>query len=188
MRILALSGSLRAGSSNAAVLRAAAAVAPEGVEVVQYEGVGGLPHFNPDLDVEPADATVADFRARLRGADAVLVCCPEYAHGVPGAFKNALDWVVGSGEFVGKPVALINASPRSTLGQASLAETLRVMTADLVDEASIALKLPGKLTEGAAGIVADPSLSAALRGSVEALARAAESRRALRDESDDPEP
>src|SRR5690349_21363282 len=105
MRILAISGSLREGSSNTAVLQAAAALAPLGVEIILYDGLGRLPHFNPDLDGENAVAPVAEWRARLQSADGVLISSPEYAHGVPGSLKNALDWVVGSGEFVNKPVA-----------------------------------------------------------------------------------
>src|SRR5438105_3467377 len=113
MRILTISGSLRSASSNTTLLRAAAALAPEGVEIILYDGLGDLPHFNPDLE-EANLPSVMDFRARLRAADGVLISSPEYAHGVPGVMKNALDWVVGSGEFVDKPVALLNASPRST--------------------------------------------------------------------------
>ena len=96
MKILAISGSLRRVSSNSTLLRAATLLAPEGMEITLFEGLGGLPHFNPDLEgTEPP--SVPDFRARLQAADGVLICSPEYAHGVPGVLKNALDWVVGSG-------------------------------------------------------------------------------------------
>src|SRR5690349_783719 len=98
MRIFAISGSLRASSLNTAVLQAAVALAPPGVEIVLYDGLSRLPHFNPDVDGEIALAPVADWRTRLRAADGVLISSPEYAHGVPGSLKNALDWVVGSGE------------------------------------------------------------------------------------------
>jgi len=178
MRILAISGSLRSASSNTALLQAAAVLAPEGVDISAYDRLGDLPHFNPDLDDEgaPAPEAVADFRARLRASDAVMVSSPEYAHGVPGVLKNALDWVVGSGEFVGKPVALINASPRATHAQASLLETLTVMTATIVAEASITVPLLGRKLD-AAGIAADPEFSAALRSSIAALGRAVDLRR-----------
>jgi chromate reductase len=99
MRILAISGSLRAASSNTALLRAAAALAPEGMEVVLYGGLGDLPHFNPDLE-GAAPPAVIDLWARVREADGLLIACPEYAHGVPGAMKNALDWLVGGDEFI----------------------------------------------------------------------------------------
>jgi NAD(P)H-dependent FMN reductase len=173
MRILGISGSLRAASSNGAVLRAAADLAPPGVHFTVYDGLAGLPHFNPDLDVEPAPGPVADLRASVRSSGAVLICSPEYAHGVPGSLKNALDWLVGSGEFIDKPVALINASPRSTHAQASLAETLATMSAKVVRGASVALPLSTNRFDEAA-LLADPAVSAALRGAVAELIRAAE--------------
>ena len=142
MRLFAISGSLRERSFNTALLRAASAWAPEGVAVRLYEGLAGLPHFNPDLDVEPAPAPVADLRARLAEADGILICSPEYAHGVPGSLKNALDWIVSSGEFTDKPVLLINASPSfmgASMAQANLVEILRVMGAKLPDSAVISI-------------------------------------------------
>jgi chromate reductase len=143
VRIAAVSGSLRAASSNAAILRAAARLAPEGVRVIVQEDLGRLPHFNPDLDAEGAvaPAPVAAFRALLASADAVLICTPEYAHGVPGALKDALDWVVSSGELRGKPVGLIVASPSGGLwARASLTRTLQVMEARIVPDASLTMR------------------------------------------------
>lgn len=175
MRILAISGSLRAASSNTEVLRAAALLAPDGVEVALYGGLGGLPHFNPDLDGDAPPAPVRDLRARVQGADALLVCSPEYAHGVPGSLKNALDWMVGSGELMAKPVGLVNAAPRGWHAQASLTETLTVMTAVVPADACVAVPLAGRGLD-AAGIAADAELSAALRGALAALLRAAEER------------
>jgi chromate reductase, NAD(P)H dehydrogenase (quinone) len=176
IRILAISGSLRAGSSNTMLLRAAAELVPEGVEVILFGGIGDLPHFNPDREEIDADLpAVREYRAQLNASDALLISSPEYAHGVPGVLKNALDWIVGSGELVGKAVALINASPRSTYAQASLTETLTVMTADLVAEASITLPILGRKLD-TAGIVADPELSAALRSAIAALTRVARNR------------
>lgn len=140
MKIVAVSGSLRSESSNAALLRAVARVAPPGVEVVTYDGVGRLPHFNPDLDVEGTEprAAVAELRALLTGSDAVVISSPEYAHGVPGALKNMLDWLVSTGELAGKPVALLNASPAGgTYAQAALVETLKTMDWRIVEEASL---------------------------------------------------
>jgi NAD(P)H-dependent FMN reductase len=92
MRILAISGSLRAASSNTAVLQAAIELAPPDVEIVRCDGLSELPHFNPDLDDANAPAPVANWRAQLKAADGVLISSPEYAHGVPGSLKNALDW------------------------------------------------------------------------------------------------
>jgi len=171
MRILAISGSLRAGSSNTTLLHAAAALAPPTIEVSVYNGLAALPHFNPDLDVEPVPPSVVDFRFQLRAVDGVLISSPEYAHGVPGVLKNALDWVVASGELYGKPVALLNASPRSFHAQASLKETLTVMTASLIPEASITVSLRSNKADEA-GIISDPEISQALRSAVVAFGRA----------------
>src|SRR6476646_7123461 len=140
MRFLAISGSLRARSSNAAVLEAARALAPVGVEVVLYAGLATLPHFNPDDDVDPLPAPVTEWRAEVARADALLFCSPEYARGVPGSLKNALDWLVSGFEVIGKPIASINASPLSTTGQESLLGTLRTIGA-VVEEASIRMAL-----------------------------------------------
>jgi chromate reductase, NAD(P)H dehydrogenase (quinone) len=171
MRILAISGSLRANSSNTTLLHAVAALAPPTIEVSVYNGLAALPHFNPELDIEPLPPPVVDFRSQLRTTDGVLISSPEYAHGVPGVLKNALDWVVASGELYGKPVALLNASPRSIHAQASLKETLTVMTASLIPEASITVSLRSNKVDEAS-IISDPEISQALRSAVVAFGRA----------------
>jgi chromate reductase len=172
VRILAISGSLRAASSNTALLRAVARLAPAEVEVALYGGLGALPHFNPDLeDGEPPAVTA--LRTFVCEADGLLICSPEYAHGVPGALKNALDWLVGGSEFIAKPVALLNASPRATHAQASLRETITTMSGRLVDEASITVPLLGRgLDEDA--IANDAQLAPALRQALAAFVRAIE--------------
>lgn len=109
MNILAISGSLRLASVNAALLRTVKQQAPIGIAVDLYEGLGALPLFNPDMD-ETLPAPVAAFRARVASADALLIASPEYAHGVTGAIKNALDWLVSHEPFVNKLVAVINTS------------------------------------------------------------------------------
>ena len=172
VRVLAISGSLRRASSNSALVGAAARLAPDTVETSIYRGLAGLPPFNPDLDGDPAPEAVTSFRARLQACDAVLISSPEYAHGVPGVVKNALDWVVGSGELVYKPIALINASARAKHAWASLAETLAVMSAQVILDASITLSLDGRRLD-TNGIVGDAELSTALRSAIEALAIAA---------------
>ncbi|MEY2616468.1 MAG: hypothetical protein QOH78_2241 [Verrucomicrobiota bacterium] len=93
MRILAISGSLRSTSSNTTVLRAAQILAPPGVEVILYESLGVLPHFNPDLDGDEPPQLVLELRSEVGLADGLLISSPEYAHGVPGSLKNALDWL-----------------------------------------------------------------------------------------------
>ncbi len=128
MRILGVSGSLRSGSSNTTALRAIDLLALTNLEVVLGGHIAALPHFNPDLEDTPIPA-VSAWRTALLGADGLLICTPEYAHGLPGALKNALDWCVGSGEFVGKPVAVLNISPASSFADESLREVLRTMDA-----------------------------------------------------------
>jgi len=174
VHIVGISGSLRRSSSNSALVTAAAALAPDGIELSVFCGLSDLPPFNPDLegDAMGEPGAVADFRRTLRASDAVLISSPEYAHGVPGAMKNALDWIVGSGELVGKPVAVINASARAIHAWASLVETLTVMSARVVLAASITIPLQGMMLD-AAGIVANPGLAASLAGAVAALASAA---------------
>ena len=170
MRFLAVSGSLRARSSNSAVLEAAQALAPRGVEVVFYRELGLLPPFNPDEDVEPLPVEVARWRAAIAGADALLICSPEYARGVAGSLKNALDWLVSGFEVIGKPIASINASPIATVGQDALLATLRTIGV-VVEEASIRLPLTSaqKTREG---ILADAALANTLRGALDRLAAA----------------
>lgn len=180
IRILAISGSLRRASSNSGLVEATVRLTPHGVEVSVFDGLSALPPFNPDLEGDGTIATVTQFRARLRACDALLVSSPEYAHGVPGVLKNALDWVVGSGELIDKPIALINASARATHAWTSLRETLTVMAAQVIPGASVTIPLGGRALD-ADGIVADAGLSAALRTAIEALAAAArEMRRARR--------
>jgi chromate reductase, NAD(P)H dehydrogenase (quinone) len=171
MRILAICGSLRTKSSNAAVLTAASRLAPPGMEIVRYLGLADLPHFNADLDTDVAPAPVLALRQQIAACQGLLICSPEYARGVAGAMKNALDWLVGSVEFPEKPVALINASQRAVHADAHLRLTLTTMSARLVETASITLPLLGRGLD-ARGIVSDCVMSSQLRSALENFARA----------------
>lgn len=143
-RVLCLSGSLRRVSSNTAVLRAAQQFAPPPLALTVYEGLGALPLFNPDDEGEHLPVSVQELRTAVGHSDALLIACPEYAHGVPGAFKNLLDWLVGSLEFPEKPVLLINASARgSHHAQDALCEILRTMSARLLSPEPLTVLLPG---------------------------------------------
>ena len=170
-RVLAISGSLRQASSNTAVLRAAVLLAPAGLQIELYAGLAGLPYFNPDHDREPWPPAVSELRRRIGDADGLLLCSPEYARGVAGVLKNALDWLVSGAEFPDKPVALINASQRATSADAALRLTLTTMSARLVEPASITLPLLGRPLDGA-GIAADPDLGPALRQALATFAAA----------------
>jgi chromate reductase, NAD(P)H dehydrogenase (quinone) len=170
VRLLAISGSLRRASTNAAALEALARLAPGGVKALVYRDLAKLPPFNPDDDVEdkPKPEPVETLRALVGASDAIVIASPEYAHGVPGALKNALDWLVASETFAGKPVALINASPRAFHAQAALREILATMAARVLPEAFAAISLTGK-TVTAEDILADPVCSRRLGDSLEAL-------------------
>lgn len=170
IRILGISGSLRQVSSNTALLQAAIAVLPENVEMKLYGGLGDLPHFNPDLEpTEPPSVT--NLRTQVKWSDGLVISSPEYAHGVPGVLKNALDWLVSGEEFVGKPIALFNASPRAIHAQASLTEIITTMAGRIVPEASIIISLLGKNLD-VAGIVADPEISGKLQAAIISFANA----------------
>ncbi len=138
--ILAMSGSLRKDSTNTALLEAARLLAPAHVEMQVWNGQGQLPQFTPDLETAPPPE-VQEFRDLVGRADGLLIACPEYARGVPGAFKNALDWLVGGETFVCKKFALWNASPRAHEAQKSLRMVLETMSGICVEEAALALPL-----------------------------------------------
>ena len=173
VKILTISGSLQAASSNSALLDAAAAIAPAGTEVVRSVSPGDLPHFNPDLEADgaPAPAAVAELRDQIGAADAVLIATPEYAHSLPGSLKDALDWMVGSGHLYAKPVAIIAGSPRedgAARGRAALEQTLRAQGSVIVTSRTIALSAQ----ERADGQVGDAARAAVVEV-LDALAEAA---------------
>jgi len=107
-------------------------------------------------------------RDAIIAADALIVSSPEYAHGVPGALKNALDWLVSGVEIYGKPIALLNPSPRSLYAHAQLAETLRTMGAALIEPACVSLPIAGRGLDAAA-IAADEELTATIRRVLDAI-------------------
>jgi len=133
-KILAIPGSLRVNSSSNYILSAILSVAPADTLIEVYQGVGRLPHFN---DPEEVPEQVVEFREKIRGSDAVLICTPEYAFGIPGSLKNALDWTVGTGDFVDKPVGLVTASSQGEKGHAALLLVLTAISAKVVDDATL---------------------------------------------------
>jgi len=178
--ILLVSGSLRAGSTNSALLRTADALAPEGVATTLYGGLGDLPHFNPDDDVdgEPLAPAPADLRARLDASDAVLFSTPEYAGALPGSFKNLLDWTVGGGTY-DKPVAWINASASPTgaaHAHASLRTVLEYTGTDIVAAACRHVPVP-RSSIGPDGLVGDPEIRERVADVLRSLAEHVRARR-----------
>lgn len=168
MKLLALSGSLRAASSNTALLEAAQRLAPPHVRIDLWPGLASLPHFNPDVDDghdSRLPSEVRELRRLVGAADGLLLSTPEYAHGLPGSFKNALDWLVGSTEFPGKLVAIISPSSRSVHAPAQLREILSTMSARFTEPGSFIVQLPRR-DMTADEIAADPETSRALRAAL----------------------
>jgi chromate reductase len=165
MRVLGISGSLRRGSLNSALLRAAAERLPAGVELVEFERLADVPPYDEDLDPSSADATegaetpeaVAELREAILAADAVLIATPEYNHSIPGQLKNALDWAsrpAGQSSLNGKPAAAIGASKSMFGGVWAQAELRKVMAA-----------MGGRVVESELGV---PHAQEHLRGEGEA--------------------
>ena len=174
MRILLVSGSTRAASTNTAALRTAAVVAPPGVTAALYDGLPSLPAFNPDDDHDPVPGLVRELRAAIDAADAVLFCSPEYAGALPGAFKNLLDWTVGAVPGLGgKPVGWVNvAAPgRGEGADAELATVLGYVGAAVAPAACRRVPV-GHDSIGPDGLVADPAVRTVLAEVIAALATA----------------
>jgi NAD(P)H-dependent FMN reductase len=174
MRILAISGSLRASSTNTKLVRAMVTLAPADMHITTYEDLGDLPHFSPDRDGENSPASVSDLRAQLQAVDGVLICTPEYAFGVPGSLKNALDWTVSTGDFSGKPTAVVSASPLWGGGDkahASLLLTLTALGANVLEQAKLSIPhINKKLNDN--GEITDAATAQALSAVLAALAQA----------------
>ena len=170
-RLLLLSGSLRAGSTNSAVLRTAAEVAPAGTTAVIFDGLARLPHFNPDDDTDPLDPAVMQLRSAIGAADALLISTPEYAGALPGSFKNLLDWVVGGVEISHTPTAWINVSSSSTRAAGAHAELRTVLgyvDADVVEAACAHIPV-GHGVVGPDGSITDPAIGVQVAAAVRAL-------------------
>ena len=154
MNLLALSGSLRARSINSAFCRVVARLAPPSMTVTVFSGLGDLSLFNPDLEDNPP-GPVRIFRSAIRQADALLIACPEYAHGISGVMKNALDWLVSFEGVVNKPIALVNTSPRARHAYDALREVLRTMSTDIIEDASRPIALLG-FSDSEEAMLGDP--------------------------------
>jgi NAD(P)H-dependent FMN reductase len=182
-RLLFISGSLRSGSTNTAVLRTAGQLAPDGVATVLFEGIDGLPHFNPDADAEGADVppAVAAMRQAIAEADALLICTPEYAGAMPAVLKNLLEWTIGDAGTYGKPVAWLNVSSAAApTGGADAHDSLRkVLTyagAEIIESACERIPLSRQQVGAESGIVEDAAARRAISTAVSALVAAARRR------------
>lgn len=171
MNILALCGSIRAKSSNLALLKAAQLLALPPLNVTIYPELSDLPYYNPDLDLDldSPPAVVKRLREKIQSSNAILISTPEYAHGVPGVLKNALDWLVSDPHFAGKPVGLLYGSAtEASFAHSSLIEILNTMSARLIPEAI--LSIPGARTKiNSAGAITDPDISLKIAAALKAL-------------------
>ena len=168
MNLIAISGSLRNQSTNTTLLRSLQLLAPDHFQIVIYTELALLPPFNPDLEALTPVEAVQRLRGEISHSDGVLFSVPEYAHGLPGAFKNALDWLVGSGELYQKPVAIYNASSGATYARASLRNVLAALNVQLCEDAEVTINVAKKNTTPAE-IAADAVFNQALRQSLEQL-------------------
>ena len=181
MRILAISGSLRTGSFNTALVRTARDLAPAGVEVEPYEGLGSIPAFNEDREAVLPEP-VQELNRLIREADALLVATPEYNGGVPGALKNALDWASrphGEAALVAKPAAVVGASTTAYGAQWAQEQVRRALTLSgaVVIDAELAVPRAGERIVG--GEVVDSATRAGLAEVIADLAEAAQQMESL---------
>ena len=139
-KIIAISGSTRLNSTNHGLIKAITALSKDELDIFVYEGISSLPQFNPDNDNENVAAEVADFRQQLNNADGVIICTPEYAHGVPGTLKNAIDWTISTSQFPHKPTMLITASTDGRFGHRALLETLKAIEAKNIDNLQMVIR------------------------------------------------
>jgi len=169
-RIIAISGSTRKESTNLSYIHAITELASTAFEILIFNGLSDIPHFNPDLDNENPPKQVVDFRKQLRETDGILICTPEYAMGVPGTLKNAIDWIVSSCEFSKKPVALITASSMGQKGHASLLETLKIIESDIDDTTQLLIPY-AKTKIGNDSKIKDAETLTKVKKVIEALAK-----------------
>jgi chromate reductase len=157
--VLAISGSTRQDSSNLRLIQALAASSAGRFKVTLFEGLTDIPHFNPDLDTSSPPIQVTRFRQQLRAADGILICTPEYAMGVPGTLKNAIDWTISTMEFSRKPVALITAALSGKKAHLALQETLLIIEARITTHTQLLISFI-KAKVGQNGEIADSQTAA----------------------------
>ncbi|MBB6483757.1 NADPH-dependent FMN reductase [Rhizobium lusitanum] len=169
--LYALCGSQRQASSSRRLLEALRLACPEDTTIEICDLIGDLPIFNPDHEGERTPAIVETFAAKIRQADGLIVSCPEYAHGVPGGFKNALDWLVSRDEIPFKPLMFAHASHRGDFVLDQLAEVLRTMSLRIVLEAFLRLPIAGKSDETQAALLVQARDEGLLRGRLDHFAK-----------------
>ena len=170
--VLAIPGSLRSGSANHLLLRAMQRAAPAGMRIEILDLLDRLPHFNPDHDTDTPPSTVLDFRRRIGEADALVISSPEYAHGIPGSLKNALDWLVSCTEFPSQVVLVLNVSAGDAKHlQEQLVEVLGTMSARVIARPPLVSAVVRKAI-AADGAIRDPVIAQAVDEALGALGAA----------------
>lgn len=162
-KVLGICGSLQAKSGNLALLKTAATLMPPGVDLVLFDGLRELPHFNPDIEASGVPESVTRWRQALAASDAVLIASPEYGFSLPGVLKNGIDWVIGSGELEQKVVAItasVAGPQRGRRGLEALRDTLSAVRATIVGGAEPIAKGPES----------EPQVAALLRALLDAVA------------------
>ncbi|MEZ2220430.1 NADPH-dependent FMN reductase [Rhizobium sp. RCC_161_2] len=172
LSLYALCGSLRQASTSRRLLRALHAASPDGVSIEICDFIGDLPIFNPDDEGEGTPAIVASFAEKIRDADGLIVSCPEYAHGIPGGFKNALDWLVSRDEVPFKPLMFAHASHRGDLVLEQLTDVLQTMSLRVMPEAFLRVPLAGKSDEAQAVVLVEAQKNGALGTALDRFAQA----------------
>ena len=168
MQLLALSGSLRKASYNTAAIEALKMLAPKDIEIIIGK-IDELPLFNPDREAERISAVEA-LKSNLADAKGLIIASPEYAHGISGPMKNALDWLVSGVEFPDKPIMLINTSPRASHALEALRDVLVTMSGNIIDSACIAIPLLGSGLDKK-GILENAEIASALKSGLQAFCR-----------------
>ena len=171
LRVLAISGSLRAASVNSALLRALQGAAVPPVRVALWDRLGGLPVFSPDLEGPATPETVTRFAAEVEAADAVVIACPEYARTIPGGLKNAIDWLVSRDEIMHKPIALLHASHRGDEMLGHLRRVLETVSSRFLPDLFVRLPVAHLTAEARAGVLASAETRDQLREFLAGLGR-----------------
>ncbi|MEJ7914086.1 MAG: NADPH-dependent FMN reductase [Chitinophagaceae bacterium] len=138
-KVIAICGSTRQASINYSLIKAIVDLSAENLDITVFSGIAKLPQFDPDSDGEHVADEVADFRQLLNNAQGIIICTPEYAHGVPGTLKNAIDWTISSSQFPHKPTMLITASTDGRFGHKALLETLKAIEAKNIDNLQLVI-------------------------------------------------
>ena len=166
-KVVAICGSTKANSTNLNLIKAIIDLTASRFTINIYKSLSEIPHFNPDLDHKNPPEEAVRFRKQLKEADGILICTPEYAMGVPGTLKNAIDWTVSSDEFSNKPTSLITASTAGQKAHAALLETLKIIGAEMTQQTQLVISFAktkindeGKITDAKTLIEVDSLISA----------------------------